>query len=285
MDRKRRDVRPSLEPMEGRELLSGLMVALQADVPTLTPAQEVSIASNLSNSANGQVSAEETGVSSSIGPSTGNASVGGPNTLSSGGGLYSDGNNPQGISFPASPIIGSGTPTAAELAREKFVAKFSGPLSIGPGRFSDQKQIIFMRGLGGSTPNFFLHGDYSLAIVIPTGFNPTKPAGTGGDPSAPGYVPPVTGFAFLDDKNNNSGGVVGLDLVATAFDAKGRPTQLTFTADPNVYGGIFFVDSAFGTVNITYGKNSATSVFNGRIYTSGLTNPFENVDLYAKHSG
>ena len=58
-------------------------------------------------------------------------------------------------------MLGNGTPTAAELAREKFQAKFSGPLSTLPGRFSDQTAIIFMRGLGGSTPNFFLHGDYS----------------------------------------------------------------------------------------------------------------------------
>ena len=95
-------------------------------------------------------------------------------------------------------------------------------------------------------------------------------------------MPPVTGFAFLDDKNNNSGGVVGLDLVAdpTSFDSKGRPTRLTFTADPNVYGGIFFVDSAVGPVTITYHKNTAQAAFNGRIYTSGLTSPFENVDLY-----
>ena len=79
--------------------------------------------------------------------------------------------------------------------------------------------------------------------------------------------------------------MVGLDLLATTFDAQGRPTRLTFTADANVYGGIFYVDSAEGTVHITYGKNSATTTFNGRIYTSGLTNPFENVDLYAQHSG
>jgi hypothetical protein len=186
--------------------------------------------------------------------------------------------------FPTSPILGNGTPTAAELAREKFQAKFSGPLATLPGRFSDQSSIVFMRGLGGSTPNFFRHGDYSLAFVIPTGFNPKQPAGTGGDPSAPGYVPPVTGLAFLDDKNNNSGGVVGLDLLAdpTSFDSKGRPTRLTFTADPNIYGGIFFVDSAVGVVNITYHKNTAQAFFDGRIYTSGLTNPFQNVDLYKR---
>jgi hypothetical protein len=279
-DRKRRNALPKLEPMEGRELLSGLMIALQATTPELTPDQVTSIASNLAQ--DGLVSA-----AGSTAAGTGNAAVGGSNTASAGGGLYGGGNNPQGITFPTAPIIGSGTPTAAELAREKFVAHFNGPSTIKPGRFSDQKQIIFLRGLGGSTPNFFLHADYSLAIVIPTGFNKTNPAGTGGDPTAPGYVPPVTGFAFLDDKNNNSGGVVGLDLVAdpTSFDAKGRPTRLTFTADPNVYGGIFYVDSAVGTVHIAYGKNSATATFNGRIYTSGLTSPFENVDLYAKNSG
>jgi hypothetical protein len=187
-DRKRRNARPNLEPMEGRELLSGLLIALQANVPHLSDLQVASIASD-------RARAQSAG-SSNIGPGTGNASVGGNNTLSSGGGLFSNGNNPQGISFPASPIIGIGTPTAGELAREKFVAKFSGPLSVKPGRFSDQKQIIYLRGLGGSTPNFFLRGDYGLAIVIPTGFDRNNPAGTGGDPTAPGYVPPVTGFAF-----------------------------------------------------------------------------------------
>jgi hypothetical protein len=292
MDRKRRIARPAVEPMDRRELLSGLLVALQAPVPQLSVTQEAAIASNIGNPASpGQVSAQNVATSNS-GPATGNAAVGGTNTQSVGGGLFNGGDNPQGITFPFAPIIGSGTPTATELAREKFVAKFQGPMETVAGRFSDQKQIIYLRGLGGSTPNFFLHGDYSLAIVIPTGFNPANPAGTGPNnpavpPGSPGYVPPVTGFAFLDDKNNNSGGVVGLDLVAdpTSFDAKGRPTRLSFTADQNVYGGIFFVDAAAGTVTITYGKKSATAVFNGRIYTSGLTSPFQNVDLYAKHSG
>ena len=258
VDRKRRQSRPALEPMDRRELLSGLMIALQAPVPNITPAQEVAIASSLGHPAPaGTVSAQSA-------------------TPSNQNGVYIGATGPNsGAPFPPSPILGTGTPTAAELAREKFVAKFSGPATVKPGRFSDQKEIIYLRGLGGSTPNFFLRGDYSLAIVIPAGFNPANPTAAG----------PVTGFAFLDDKNNNSGGVVGLDLVATRFDAQGRPTQLTFTSDPNVYGGIFFVDSGSGVVNITYGKNTATTVFNGRIYTSGLTSPFQNTDLYAKHSG
>ena len=249
--RKNRGRRPELETLDGRQLLSGLLVALQAEVPHLGTSQIAAIASG------------ETQVAAKVVANASNAS-----------GVYignqGAGNPIAGVNLPGSPLLGAGTPTAAELAREKFHAKFSGPSSILPGRFSDQKQIIYLKGLGGSTPNFFLHGDYGLAIVIPT--DPTQP---------------TTGFAFLDDKNNNSGGVVGLDLVAdpTSFDAKGRPTRLTFTADPNIYGGIFYVDSALGTVHITYGKNTATSVFDGRIYTSGLTSPFQNTSLYAKHSG
>lgn len=250
-DRKRRKNRLAVEPMEGRELLSGLLVALAAPIPQIGPARAAAIASSLAHPT-----------------SFGNASARG---MTNANGVYIGATGPNSsATFPTSPILSSGTPTATELAREKFVAKFTGPSIVKPGRFSDQKQILYLRGLGGSTPNFFLRGDYGLAIVIPT--DPTQP---------------TTGFAFLDDKNNNSGGVVGLDLLAdpTSFDAKGRPTRLTFTADPNVYGGIFFVDSAVGRVHITYGKNTATTVFSGRIYTSGLTSPFQNVDLYAKHSG
>ena len=269
-DRKRRSLALSVEPMEKRDVLSAsVLLALQpTDVPYLTPSQVAATAAQMAQAA-GHVSA-----SASVGGSTNSQS-----------GVYIGATGPNAAAtFTASPVIGNGTPTAAELAREKFQAKFAGPLSTLPGRFSDQSSIIFMRGLGGSTPNFFRHGDYSLAFVIPTGFNPKQPAGTGGNPSAPGYVPPVTGFAFLDDKNNNSGGVIGLDLLAdpTSFDSKGRPTRLTFTADPNVYGGIFFVASASGVVSITYHKNTSQAVFDGRIYTSGLTSPFANVDLYKR---
>ena len=274
--RKRMKTGDSLERLEGRDVMSGLLVALQATTPILTPAQVTTLASGISQTANpsGQSHVSAKAVTNTSGLYIGNGSGGtgqpsGPNAAAT---------------FPSSPIAGMGTPTKAELAREKFVAKFTGPMSTKPGRFSDQASIIYLRGLGGSTANFFLRGDYSLAIVIPAGFNSKNPTALN---PATGQPLLVTGFAFLDDKNNNSGGVVGLDLLAdpTSFDAKGRPTRLTFTSDPNVYGGIFFVDSAAGVVSISYGKNTATSSFNGRIYTSGLTSPFQNVDLFAKHSG
>lgn len=300
-DRKRRSAAPSLEPMEGRDLLSGLLVALHpTGVPYLSPSEVASIATTKAHAqAAGHVSALA-GAGGSGGGGGGSGSGSGQNgsgsaTIPSGGtGLYVGNGvvangSPQGpnaaVTFPTAPLLGAAPPTPAELAREKFVAHFYGPMTVQPPRFLDQSKIINMRGLGGSTTNFFLHGDYDLSIVFPAGFDPKNPGGTQ-DPSqpTPNGVPPVTGFAFLDDKNNNSGGVVGLDLLAdpTSFDAKGRPTRLTFTSDPNVYGGIFFVSQSSGTVTIAYHKNSASAFFNGRIYTSGLTSPFENVDLYRR---
>ena len=124
-------------------------------------------------------------------------------------------------------------------------------------------------------------------MAFPAGFDPKNPGGTYDATENPAGVPGVTGFAFLDDKNNNSGGTVGLDLSAdpTSFDAKGRPTRLFFTSDPNVYSGIFYVSQSSGIVTIKYGRNTASATFSGRIYTSGLTSPFQNVQLYAQHSG
>ena len=301
---RRSALRLRLEPLEGRNLLSGLLVALQAHSPHPAVIQTAEMVAARSPS---QISADAGGGGSGGGGGS-SSGITGDNISSALAGVYtgngSANNPPSGTpigpnastGFPLAALLGSGTPTKAELAREKFVAHFSGPMIVAPPRFSDQSKILYLRGLGGSTPNFFLHGDYGLALVFPAGFNPNNPGGTGAVTSTnadgttttvtPG-VPPVTGFAFLDDKNNNSGGVIGLDLLAdpTSFDSKGRPTRLTFTSDPNVYGGIFFVSQSSGVATIKYGQHTASISFNGRIYTSGLTSPFQNVDLYAKHSG
>ena len=91
----------------------------------------------------------------------------------------------------SSPLIGT-DPTAHELARERFHGYFSGPVSVGGGRFGDQAKILYFQGLGGSS--MFLHGDYQMAIVFPA--DPTQP---------------LFGEAYLQDKSTNSGGEVGLD--------------------------------------------------------------------------
>jgi hypothetical protein len=164
-----------------------------------------------------------------------------------------------------SPLIGI-DPTPAELARERFHAVFSGPVIAGPGRFADQSKTLYFQGLGGS--NTFLHGDFQMAIVYPS--DPTQP---------------LIGEAYLEDKNNNSGGQIGFQLQGVTpqtVDRLGRPTQLTFSNDPNIYSGIFFANTASGTVSIHYSKGSATVVFNGLVYTIGVTSPLKNSNLYSR---
>ncbi len=170
------------------------------------------------------------------------------------------------VNNSASPLIGNGAVTRREAARESFHGVFNGRVYTAPGRFNDQATTYLFQAIGGT--NFFLHGDLSMAVITPT--NPTQP---------------FLGEAILNDKSTGSGGILGLVLAGdrTSIDSLGRPTHLTFTSDPNIYSGIFFVSASTGTVDITYGaKNSIHVVFNGRVYTSGLTNPLVNSELYAR---
>ena len=252
---KRTPGRLRVEPLEERSLLSGLMIALQ---PQATRPDVAAVAATVATRA----------TSPGNGVAVGGAGVN------------------AGVPFPESPVLGQGTPTARELAREKFTARFNGPMAELAPRFSDQSKILYLRGLG-TAPRFFLHGDYTLAMVFPASFNPKNPGGTFNATTNPTGTPPVTGFAFLDDKNNNAGATIGLDLAAdpTSFDSKGRPTRLFFTSDPNVYSGVFYVTQSSGVVTIKYGRTTASATFSGRLYTTGLTSPFQNSDLYARHSG
>jgi len=229
--RTRRAWQPAVERFEGRELLSGLMAAMASESITgVGPATLTMAATGLGQRRN----------LPAVGPLQINQT-------------------------PAPPLIpGMGQPTPHELARERFAAYFHGPVTYGPGRFTDQKETIFFRGLGGSSQ--FLHGDYQMAFVVPT------------DPTAP-----ITGTAYMQDKNTNSQAFIALDLVAdpTSLDRHGRPTRATFSSDPNIYSGVDFFTSSSGTVTIHYDSaNVATVRFRGLVYTNGLTNPLRNSDLY-----
>ena len=90
----------------------------------------------------------------------------------------------------------------------------------------------------------------------------------------------------MEDKNASDNGVLGLDLIGNRpdVDKYGRPTELTFTSDPNIGDGAFTQSASSGTVTIKYDNadGSATVAFKGRLYVSGLTNPLVNSDLYAR---
>lgn len=255
----RRAVRPVLERVETRQLLSGLLASMVAQQPHVPSAIGLLA---------GHIHADA-GAGGGAGGGGGHGGGGG------GGATGGSGGNTQGGLPPgngltnntSSTLFGGGVPTSRELAREAFRASFTGRDYSSPGRFSDQGTTYYYRGIGGS--NFFLHGDFDMAIVTPV------------DPNLP-----FVGEAVLNDKNTNSSGIQGFNLTAdrTSVDQLGRPTHLTFTADPNVYSGAFFVQAAEGTADISYGaKNAVTVRFQGRVYTSGLTNPLVNQDLYSRH--
>jgi hypothetical protein len=157
-------------------------------------------------------------------------------------------------------------PTPHELAREQFVAKFSGSFVTGPGRFTDQASQTFIKG--GGTSSAFLHGDIQMAV-----YSPVDPNGQ------------TTGTAALIVKNvSNSGNLLVLDLQGdtTSLDRAGRPTRFTWTVDGSS-GGTFSGATGQGTVEIRYwsgGKlpararmaGSAGVIFRGRIDTNGITN-------------
>ncbi|MEO6809531.1 MAG: hypothetical protein ABI353_10520 [Isosphaeraceae bacterium] len=223
--RARLAYRPSLERVESRELMSGIIASMLVSQPSPIHRQAAAVQSQ------------------AVDP------------------LRSDnGGIPGAPTPPFSP--GTGEPTPHEVARQRFRAVFSGPLYAGGPRFTDQKKLLYFRGLGGST--MFLHGDYQMGIVFPK--DPAKP---------------IVGGAYLQDKNINSGSVIGFDLTfdPNSLDRHGRPTLGTFTEDPNVYGGAFFSPTSSGTVKIRYARNTATVLFQGQVYTSGLTNQLTNQDL------
>ncbi len=164
--------------------------------------------------------------------------------------------------FPDPPPFdpGPGNPLPRKLARQRFHATFSGPLTVNPPLFTGQSKILYFHGTG--TSNQFLHGDYQMAIILPK--NPADP---------------ITGGAYLQDRNINSQGQIALDLIADpqSLDRFGRPTRLTFTDNSNIFAGIYADPYASGTVVIHYSKNNTAGVvFNGQVYASGITNPLRN---------
>jgi hypothetical protein len=164
---------------------------------------------------------------------------------------------------PTPPFVpGSGQPTAFEIARTRYAASFAGPLTQGPPHYTNEASRIFIRGAGFSTQ--YIHGNLQMAIVLP---------------KTPGA--PILGGAYLQDKNLAGATAIGFDINfdPNSLDSRGRPTLGAWSTDPNVYSGPDFVAQGSGTVLIRYVKNSAYVVFQGTLFTNGLTNPLGNVDI------
>lgn len=244
----RRAARPSVETFESRELLSSMPAVLGA-----SQAPRVSAAAVLTQ----RLQQEGWAIVGTAPASRPRADVTAAAAIDTGGTNLPPSST---LRDNQSPLFGDGVPTFHEQARQNFRAGFRGTSFVGPGRFSNQAAIHVYHGSGGSTS--FLHGNLNMAIAAPV------------DPGA-NFV----GEAVLSDRST-LGGTLGLVLVGNPadVDALGRPTRLTFSADPAVSSDAFAASAAEGTVSIHYGRNGRPTnvIFDGRLYTSGLTNPLFN---------
>jgi hypothetical protein len=165
---------------------------------------------------------------------------------------------------PASTEI-AGVPTAHEMARTAFGARFQGSYTTGPGRLTNQALLTYFKG--GGTSNQFFHGDALIVINTPS------------DSSQP-----VTGTAQLFDKNvATTGSALVLDLRGSAPASPLKPpTQLTWTVDSSS-GGAYTNATGQGTLDLIYfpgGKRparalqagTAGAVFQGQVTTTGVGN-------------
>lgn len=128
----KRRFRPSLDRMEGRELLSvsAILALRHRAVPAATAVPPPVVnPSGLVNGANGT-------------------------TLT------------QGAPNEYQYLTPTGTPTAREARRQPFVFTFSGAFRQGPPQYNDESSLIHIEGVGRST--FFLHGDVQIGAVVPT---------------------------------------------------------------------------------------------------------------------
>lgn len=177
---------------------------------------------------------------------------------------------PQGTNLALTP---TGTPTARELRRERYVGTFIGTYTVGPGSFSSEASQLRFNGGGGA--NAMLHGDMQLLVVTPT------------DPSTP-----FGGVLSIFDRNINSNSVLGLDLTApqTNVDSGGRPNDLSLSLDVNTSAGAYAEGYATGTVTITYmpsgtpnanGDSHGKAIVrvNAQVYTTGTNFILANADI------
>jgi hypothetical protein len=220
--RNRRGLRPGLELVERRELLSAITDVLAANSLRAGARAVPQLAGGGASTAGGQGSSGSSSFGASI-------TLGG-STLSQGPVLNPDG------SINNMALAPTGTPKPGQLKRQQFTARFVGPYSVVPGRTSTQATQTLIQG--GGTSNTMLHSDIQIRLVKPL------------DSSLP-----FGGVGSVFDRNINSNSVLGFDLAAPQqnVDRGGRPNHIpTVTIDVNASAGVYVEAYGQGTLNIKY---------------------------------
>jgi hypothetical protein len=215
--RIRRGLRPGLELVERRELLS--------------PITDVLAANSLRAGAHAARAVTDLGGGGGGGSSAFGASITlGTSTLNQGPLLNPDG------SINNMALAPTGNPKPGQLKRQQFTARFVGPYSVVPGRTDTQATQTLIQG--GGTANTILHADVQIRLVKPL------------DPSLP-----FGGAGSIFDRNINTNTVLGFDLAAPQSDVDrgGRPNHIPIvTIDVNSSAGVYVEAYGEGTMNIQY---------------------------------
>jgi hypothetical protein len=243
-----RDLRPNLEQFERRELLSAI-TDLMATNSLASSRQSLDAALNAASAGAG--SSQSIAVSSNQGPLL----------------------NPDG-SINNAAIAPTGNLTARQLRRDRFVARYVGTYTVGPGRTSDEANQVFITAAGSA--NTMIHSDIQMLLVTPK------------DPSSP-----IGGVSSIFDRNINSNSAVGFDLSAPQqyVNRDGLPDYLNRAAiDANISAGIYVEAYSVGTVSIKYipnGKHTpgvfsqgkAIVTIHAQIYTANTSFILRNANI------
>jgi hypothetical protein len=251
-----RDLRPSLEQFERRDLLSAITDIMAANsVASSQRSQSASASQQALNLALSQA----------------NASAGSTQSIavpSNQGPLIVDGKIVNAALAP------TGTLTRRELRRERFVAQYVGTYTVGPGRTSDEANQTFITAAGSA--NTMLHSDIQMLLVTPK------------DSSNP-----IGGVSTIFDRNLNTNTVLGFDLSAPQQDVDrgGRPDYIpTVSVDVNVSSGTYVEAYSVGTISIKYipsGKHTpgvfsqgkAIVTIRAQIYTTNASFILRNANI------
>jgi hypothetical protein len=248
-----RDLRPSLEEIERRTLLSAITDVMAGNSLTAEAlrARAASLAANSDSSS--VFSTQSIAVPQNQGPLL----------------------NPDGT-INNQALAPTGALNKRELRRERFTAQFGGTYTVGAGRTSDERIQTFITAVGSA--NTMLHGDIQLLLVTPKDTN--LPIGG-------------VSAIFDRNLNTNTvlGLDVAAPQTPQYINRLGLPSFLpTVSLDVNLSSGTYDEGYAVGTMNIRYfpsakhtpgvisqGKVSVT--IHAQIYTANVGFILRNANI------
>jgi hypothetical protein len=210
-----RDRQPNLEPCEPRALLSSITDVMAGNSIVALALRAKATALAATHAGSFAFSTQSIAVPQNQGPLL----------------------NPDG-SINNQALAPTGTLTKRELKRERFVARYVGTYTVGPGRTSDEALQTFITAAGAA--NTMRHSDIQLLLVTPQ--NPSLPIG---------------GVSAIFDRNLNSNTVLGFDEAAPQappfINRLGLPSFLpTVSLDANLSAGTYDQGYAIGNMSVHY---------------------------------